>query len=180
LRASDGLHIDLGQRHGPNEVLTETAAFARELWAAEPGLGQSGTECIEDFEAARPTDTAYRLVHGAFSASAVMDVGGGPGIIDWDRFGQGALELDAGFLLARFQRLEQDHSGSSVAKQAKRARKTFRDGLNGLVNGRALCWYRAAALVKAAHRRARRRSRRWEKDAGAYLDEAKSSLAEIS
>src|SRR5207248_6109763 len=45
------------------------------------------------------------LVHGSLYAHHVLDLGDGPGLIDWQKSGQGPAELDAGVFLATLWRL---------------------------------------------------------------------------
>ena len=75
----------------------------------------------------------------------MLDLGDGPGVIDWQRFGQGPIEIDAGMFLATLSRLGLRHDGH--ASEAGRAEEAFLAETRGLVDERALAWYRGAALV---------------------------------
>src|SRR5207247_167593 len=105
-------------------------------------------------------------------AGHVLDLGDGPGVIDWQRFGQGPLELDAGMFLATIWRL--GLLDETLAGQALRAEEAFLRGIAGLVDSRALAWHRAAALVRLANNMIKpiRRQGDWLGRAHALLAEA--------
>src|SRR2546422_1824195 len=58
-----------------------------------------------------PYTTLFRS-HGTFYARHVLDQGDRVGVIDWERFGRGPLELDAGMFLATTWRYGLDHARS--------------------------------------------------------------------
>jgi aminoglycoside phosphotransferase (APT) family kinase protein len=95
-------------------------------------------------------------VHGTLYDRHVLDAGDGPGVIDWQRFGQGPLELDAGVFLATVAR--HGLRDEATAREAARAEQALHEGSAGVLEPRALAWYRAAALLQLARRRLRRRT----------------------
>jgi len=71
-------------------------------------------------------------------------------VIDWDRFGQGPAELDAGMFLATLSRLRLLHPAHTG--EALRAEQAFLEGTRDLLDERALAWHRAAALLQLTER----------------------------
>src|SRR5207237_10293778 len=53
----------------------------------------------------RAKESAPGLGHGTLYARHVIDLGDGPGVIDWQQFGQGPVEFDAGTFLATVWRI---------------------------------------------------------------------------
>src|SRR5947207_463744 len=95
-------------------------------------------------------DGSVGLVHGTLYARHILDVGDGPGVIDWHRFGQGPVELDAGMFLATLCRLRLLHPVH--AGEALLAEQAFVEGTRGLVDEGALAWHQAAALLQLTER----------------------------
>src|SRR5206468_11453990 len=103
-------------------------------------------------------DEAPRLVHGALHDRNVLDLGDSPGVIDWQRFGQGPPEVGAGKFLAAVSRLGLIEGLVDAAGQAEQA---LLAGTAGLLDERALAWHRAAALLSLADRPLTRRQGDW-------------------
>ncbi len=103
----------------------------------------------------------------------MLDLGGGPGVIDWDSFKQGPLELDAGTLLGWLSRHTSGHP--ALAAAVAEAEAALLEGISGLTDEGALLWYRAAALVKFAVRLALRKPDRRPRSA-TLLAEARHLL----
>jgi len=120
-----------------------------------------------------------RLVHGTFYARHVLDQGDGVGVIDWERFGQGPLELDAGMFLATIWRYGLDHE--PLAGEVARAEEALMAGTADLLDERVLAWHRAAALLRLASKVyvVERRKENWLGRADALLREA-TRLAEFA
>src|SRR5439155_15254365 len=106
-----------------------------------------------------------------------LDQADGVGVIDWQRFGQGPLELDAGMFLATTWRYGLDHK--PLAVEAARAEEALLAGTPGLLDERVLAWHRAAALLRLASKVyvVERRKENWLDRAHALLTEA-TRLAE--
>ena len=151
------------------------------MGAADPALGTAAEALAETLARTVPEDGAPRLVHGSLHDRNVLDLGGDPGVIDWQRFGQGPAELDAGMFLGTIARHRLLHESMGV--EATRAEEAFLAGTRGLVDERALAWHRAAALLRAAVRVCkelpRRKRRDWVARSRALLGEA-TRLAEAS
>ena len=104
----------------------------------------------------RGTESAPGLVHGTLYARHLIDLGDGPGVIDWQQFGQGPVEFDAGTFLATVWRIGQKEE--RLAPEAARTEEAFLSGTAGLLNRCAVAWYRAAMLLRLAEKYGRRSS----------------------
>lgn len=145
--------VRLGPTVGVAQILVQAGKSVARLAAAERGLGAAAKGVALSLAATPPPDTAPRLVHGTLYARHILDVGGDPGVpgvIDWQRFGQGPVELDAGVFLATLTRLRRRHK--DAAAHAARAEEAFLAGTRGLLEPDTLGWYRAAALLHLAAR----------------------------
>src|SRR2546430_9302637 len=91
-------------------------------------------------------ESAPVLVHGTLYARHVVDLGDGPGVIDWQRFGQGPQELDAGTFLATIWRIGLKDEG--LASEARLAEETFVARTAGLLNVCADPWSPSAVLPR--------------------------------
>jgi aminoglycoside phosphotransferase (APT) family kinase protein len=148
LRRAASLSVKLGPTFDPGELLFEVGKWVARLVAAEPPLGHAADNVAKLLLAALPRDRHSRLMHGTLYARHILDLGDGPGVIDWQRFGQGPLELDAGTFLATISRLAiRDHRR---ANEVARAEEAFRAGTNRLLNKHSLAWYQATALLRHA------------------------------
>ena len=93
-------------------------------------------------------------MHGTLYARHIIDSGDGPGVIDWQQFGQGPVEFDAGTFLATVWRIgRKDHQ---LAPETRRTEEAFLAGTAGLLNASAVAWYRAAMLLRLADKYGRR------------------------
>lgn len=161
LRCAATLPVRLGPSHGPDRVLSESGRFIDMLEEGDHALGRAGQAVIESLAEHLPRESPPHLVHGTLYTRHLIDMQGhgggevGPGVIDWQRSGQGPLELDAGTFLATLSRtgLLRNRRVSDV----DRAEKAFRAETAGLLDERAVAWYQAAALVRLAGRMLRRR-----------------------
>lgn len=156
-RLAASLPFRLGPPSGAARVLKEAGPFAAMLETGDAALGPTGRALIESLARAQPPEHTPRLVHGTLYVRQFLDRGGdrGPGIIDWQRFGVGPLELDAGTFLATLWR--RALLRPRYAAEASRVEATFRAGTAGLLDERALAWHQAAALLRLAGRMLRRR-----------------------
>ena len=107
-------------------------------------------------------------MHGTLYARHIIDLGDGPGIIDWQQFGQGPVEFDAGTFLGTTWRIGQ--KDPQLAPEARRTEEAFLAGTAGLLNASAVAWYRAAMLLRLADKYGRR--------GGAQLVDAHALLRE--
>ncbi|TAL01744.1 MAG: hypothetical protein EPO07_08010 [Verrucomicrobia bacterium] len=164
------LPLKLGPPFGAPRMLHRGRKWAAKLALAEAQLGRAATALIETLAQTEPEERATHLVHGTFYARHLLDLGDGPGVIDWQRFAQGPLELDAGMFLATLWRLGRPQA--SLAAEAARAENSFIAGTSGLMDARSLAWHRAAALLRLAEKTAAHRGENWLARAGALLAEA--------
>ena len=76
------------------------------------------------------------LRHGGFYLSHVFDLVDGPGVIDWDTFRQGPVEVDAGMLCAaaRSEMYQPEHE-----RATQRAIAVFLDEVDDLVDPERRC-----------------------------------------
>src|SRR5207302_2451863 len=117
-----------------------------------------------------PDDGGVGVVRGTLYARHILDAGDGAGVIDWHRFGQGPVELDAGMFLATLSRLRLLHPAH--AGEALLAEQAFLEGTRGLLDERALVWHRAAALLQLTERLPAAARGDWRARAHALLGEA--------
>jgi hypothetical protein len=174
LQRSASLPIKLGPLYGAARVLHQVDKWIAALGKTAPALAPSAAALGRTLARTKLHEDAPRLVHSRLYARHVLDVGDGPGVIDWQRFGQGPVELDAGMFLATIARL--GLLNESRAAQAQLAEAEFLAGIAGLVDPRSLAWHEAAALLHLAERRCKQTARRGDDDgqtgARALLGEA--------
>ena len=171
------LPVKLGRPFGAPRMLHRGRKWAAALGEADPALGGAATALVEMLARTQPKQEAEHLLHGTLYARHVLDLGGGTGLIDWDRFAQGPLELDAGMFLASIGRLGLLHE--SLAGEAARAEEAFLSGIARVVNERALAWHRAAALLRLTEKYVFHRRAHWPALAQTLLAKA-ARLAETA
>jgi len=171
------LSVKLGTPVGVRDVMDWARTWVATLSADDPALGTAAVALAESLERKQPTEGTPRLVHGTLYARHLIDLGDGPGVIDWQRFGQGPMELDAGTFLATISRIGLlDKTRETEALQAQEA---FLAGTAGLLDRRSLAWHEAAMLLRLAGKQNRRHDDRWRERACALLGEA-TRLAETA
>jgi len=126
----------------------QAGASVGALTAADPLLGATAKRTAKILVRTQPGEGTPHLVHSTLYARHILDMGDGPGVIDWQQFGQGPLEVDAGMFLATISRAALRHQ--EVADEATRAREAFLEGTRGLVDPNSLEWYWAASLLHLA------------------------------
>jgi Phosphotransferase enzyme family len=142
------LRVNLGPPLDGACMMLKAGRWVEQLRAADPGLGTAATDLFEMLARTQPQEGTRHLVHGTLYARHIFDLGDGPGVIDWQRFGQGPLELDAGMFLATITRLALGYK--RLTGEGARAEETFRTGTRGVLDEHALAWHRAAALLRLA------------------------------
>ena len=171
------LPLRLGPPCGVGRMLYQAGVSVAALGGVDPGLGAAARIVARSLGRGQPNEGAPRLVHGTLYARHILDLGDGPGVIDWQQFGQGPLEVDAGMFLATITRLALRHpsSGGEVA----RAEQAFLEETRGLLDERTLPWYRAAGLLHLAARGLKTGQKRHPPpEARALVDEAARGTAE--
>jgi hypothetical protein len=144
------LPLKLGLPFGAGETLYQAGKSVAELSAADRALGIAAKAVAKTLSRAEPKEGVPSLLHGTLYARHVLDLGDGPGVIDWPRFGRGPVELDAGMFLATLSRLGLRHEAH--ATEVANAEAAFLGATRGLLDARALAWYRAASMLHLASR----------------------------
>ncbi len=122
--------------------------WAADLRASDPAMRFAAAALPPAPVRTRARESAPVLVHGTLYARHVIDLGDGPGVIDWQQFGQGPIEFDAGTFLATIWRIGQKDAG--LSPEAARTEEAFLAGTAGQLNPSAVAWYRAAMLLRLA------------------------------
>ena len=148
LRAASGADVRFGPPRGCGHLLYQVGVSVGALTAADPLLGATAKRTAKVLARTQPGEGTPHLVHSTLYARHVLDMGDGPGVIDWQQFGQGPFEVDAGMFLATISLAALRHQ--EVADEATRAMKAFLEGTRGLVDPNSLEWYRAASLLHLA------------------------------
>src|SRR5439155_960757 len=147
LRASAGIRADFLPVCNLGRLLTRAERHRRALAGADAALGAEARRCLDALRSRSPGGGAPTLRHGSYYGRHVLDVGGGPGVLDWDEACQGPIELDAGDWLAWLER----HAGrTQPPERVKEAAAIFRQGIADLVEDEALRWFQAQSLLKQA------------------------------
>jgi len=148
LRAASGRGAKFGPSRGCGHLLYQAGVSVGALTAADPILGATAKRTAKVLVRTQPEEGASHLVHGTLYARHILDMGDGPAVIDWQQFGQGPLEVDAGMFLATVSRAALRHQ--EVVDDATRAKEAFLEGMGGLVDPICLEWYWAACLLHLA------------------------------
>jgi len=180
IQQAASLPVKLGPPLAATAILCRSRQWVAALGAVDPALGAAATVVAAKLGRTQPKEGVANLVHGTLYDCHVLDLGDGPGVIDWQRFGQGPLELDAGMFLATIWRIAL--RDEPFAGEAASAEQAFLAGTASLLDKRTLAWYRAAALLRIAANKVRvvkRRKVGWRARAYALLGEA-SQFAEAA
>ena len=154
LQHAASLSVTLGPAFGAVRRLEQARRWAADLSAGDSSLGITATGLVAILARTQPKEGAPRLVHGSLYAHHVLDLGDGPGLIDWQKFGQGPAEFDAGNFLATLRRLRLLRN--SLAGEVARAEEALLAETEGLLDLRALAWHQAATLLRLARKLTRR------------------------
>jgi len=171
LRASAGIRADFLPVCDLGQLLADAERHARALAGADAALGAEAGGCLDALRSRSPRGGAPTLRHGSYYGRHVLDVGGGPGVLDWDAACQGPIELDAGDWLAWFERHARR---TQPPERVKEAAAIFRHGIADLVEDEALRWFRARSLLKQAEYFVRKMPSGWRDRAAALLAEAQN------
>ena len=170
VQRSLSLPVKLGRPMGGAHILRKVRNWVANLNEANPALGDEARTIAATLERTKPKETEPDLLHGTFYTRHLLDLGNGAGMIDWDCFGQGPLELDAGVFLSSVWQL--GLRDPSLASEAAKVEAAFRAGTDGLLDERTLAWHRAAMLLRLANKINRRPSDDWPERARTLLAEA--------
>src|SRR6266513_4040 len=175
LRAAATPGLTLGHPYDPPHALEEIHRYVCTIESAAGELGGRAGAVWERLAADIPPPGYSDLRHGSFYLSHVFDLGDGPGVIDWDSFRQGPVEVDAGMMSAMAARWTVRRPNH--ARAAQRAIAVFLNEVDDLVDPARLRWYRAAALLKFASYLARRRPEGWAVSAATLIGDAAMAWA---
>jgi len=170
LRAAATPGVTLGDPYDPPHALEDVHRYVCTIGSAAGGLGGRAGAVRDRLAADIPPPGYSDLRHGDLHLSHVFDLGDGPGVIDWDTFRQGPVEVDAGMLCAMPARWAVLRPNHAVA--AQRAVAVFLDEVDDLVDPARLRWYRTAALLKFASYLARRQPEGWVASAASLIGDA--------
>jgi len=177
-RRAASLAVILGPTYGPASVLDRAPTWVGNLAEADAVLGAEAASLLRELARTLPPPGSPGLVHGTLYARHIIDTGSGPGLIDWDGFGHGPLEFDAGVFLATVWRIRLTAPGIECA--VRHAEQAFLAGTAERLDPRALAWYRAGALLNVARRLETRAKRNWKARALALLLEAGRSAITVA
>jgi hypothetical protein len=146
-----------------------------EAWTAiiaggDRRLGRRAAAIGESLRRRGPPPGAPGLLHGSFSVTSIIDCAEGPGVVDWDGFGHGAMEQDAGEFLATVTRVALREPRAQPAAGA--ARRAFLERLGDHVDADAVRWFETLSLIKNARHAARSRRAGWHAQATRLLETA--------
>lgn len=159
LRVASRFSAAVDREYGFEAALERAGKWLLDISAADSDLGAEAAGRIGALVQTPPPASRPALQHGSLSVHHVLDLGEGPGVLDLDELARGPIERDAGRFLATISRAIDERP--ELARESERAVDAFRAGLAGLVDERALAWYRSAALVKHAASLCRHRPDRW-------------------
>lgn len=175
LRAAARPGIALGERFDPPCALEDVHRYVCTIGAATGELGGRAGAVRDRLVVNTPPAGTSDLRHGGFYLSHVLDLGDGPGVIDWDTFRQGPIEVDAGMLCAMAARWAVHRPDHAAA--ARRAVAVFLDEVADLIDPQRLRWYWSAGLLKFASYLVRRRPDGWTASAASLISDAEMVLA---
>ena len=163
--------VRLGPPRGRTHALYQAGLAAGALSAVDSNLGAAAKAVAKVLVQTKIREQSPNLVHGTLYARHIFDLGDGPGVIDWQQFGQGPVEVDAGMFLATISRIGLRQE--SVAREATRAKEVFLEKTEHLLDLHALSWYWAAGLLhRAASGLRTGRKEKPSADAEALVEEA--------
>jgi hypothetical protein len=148
LRAASWGEVRFGPPRGCGHFLYLAGVAVGALARADRLLGATARLTAKILVRTQPAEGAPHLVHGTLYARHILDMGDGPGVIDWQQFGQGPLEVDAGMFLATISRIALRHQ--EAAPEAALATEAFLEGTQGLLDPNTLEWFWAASLLHLA------------------------------
>jgi len=109
LDAAASVGTDGLERYGPQQMLPDLANWCAVISAADPALGAHAAELVRGLRDDPPSGRTQGLLQLSFSVNHLVDLGDGPGVLDWDGPRHGPLELGAGAFLATLVRLASQH-----------------------------------------------------------------------
>jgi hypothetical protein len=175
LCAAPSIAIDVGPLFGPRAALKDAVKSARSVEQESASLGRELWRLVRELASEPPPEKRPIVGNASFRAEHVIDLGDRPGVIDWDGFRRGAIELEGGMFLAGLSFLSAGRS--ALEAEAVAAGEAFRSGIADAADKWALSWYRAGALARLA--KFRRQEAGWPERAAALIEEARALVAEL-
>jgi len=159
--------------YGAVPMLSDLARWCEAITNADPTLGERAVALINRLQDDPPPRGRPGLLHGSFSVNHLLELGDGPGVLDWDEPRHGPVELDAGAFLASLRR----YAGQQPARSAGavevevevEAADALVTGAGDVLDPLALAWYRRAALVKHAKHACKLHAAGWRRLADELL-----------
>lgn len=149
LRHACKIQAPPGRSCGPEYMLYRVGISVWALRGVDRALGAAARDVALLLARFPPVDEGVpHLVHGTLYARHILDRGDGLGVIDWERYGQGPPELDAGIFLASVTRLAA--RCPYAAPDAVQAEGAFLEGTQGVVDRDAMEWYWSLGLLLVA------------------------------
>ena len=167
LLTSRASNITLGDRYGPETHLRDADRWTRVLASRDAALGEAAAAALQGLRKRVPRGVPYGLAHGSFYPSHVLDLGSGPGVIDWDDFTRASMALDAGMFCTWVSALAM--TGRCPPRQAAETEAAFLGLISEAVDADDLQWHRAIALIKRAKLVAKYQREGWLEHATALL-----------
>jgi aminoglycoside phosphotransferase (APT) family kinase protein len=132
-------------RYDGNMMLADLQRWQRDIQLADARLGERADTCIKMLTTKAIPEGTPGLIHGSFAHLHLIDLGDGPGVLDWDEPRFGPIELDLGGMLASLIR-----HGLLYPDEARSADTAATAITAGAEDKDAVHWFYAAALVKQA------------------------------
>jgi aminoglycoside phosphotransferase (APT) family kinase protein len=145
-------------------MLDDLRRWLGDIRSADAGLGAHAAYYIELLAATPAPTGSPGLIHGSFAHLHLIDLGDGPGVLDWDEPHYGPVELDLGGMLASLTRHALLHPQDAQA--AFRAATAI---TGEAADADAVAWFRQAALVKQAKHVCKLRKSGWHALASGLL-----------
>jgi Phosphotransferase enzyme family len=170
------LHVTFGPHLGAESMLAKAYKWADGLGAADHALGVAASAVARHLVASQPVEGATQLLHGSLYDRHLLDMGDGPGLIDWDCFGQGPAEVDAAVFLSVVRRGALHRARAEASEDATDA---FLACTAGVLDEHVLAWHQAVNLLRLAHKKTRRTEDNALATAQPLLDEAARLAASV-
>ena len=146
--------VKMGPTVGPAGTLQRVGRNIEKVARFHPDLAEAAARAKARLQSKPPETRRTVLLHGNLYSRHVLDLGDGPGVIDWEQFGQGPIEFDAGTYLASLSRMVT--RDDTLEEETARTKETFLSRTQDILEPYALVWYRAASLLRLASHNADR------------------------
>jgi Ser/Thr protein kinase RdoA (MazF antagonist) len=138
-------------------MLDDLRRWLGDIQSADVGFGAQAASCIEILAATPAPTSAPGLIHGSFAHLHLIDLGNGPGVLDWDEPRFGPVALDLGGMLASLTR-----HALLYPQDAQAAFRASTAITNAAVDADSVIWFHKAALIKQAKHMCKLRRPDWQ------------------